>query len=338
MRNQGIALWLLWVALASGSVGLRPALAQLPPQCHPAKVLGADSCAKCHGSEVATWQTTPHHQTFESLARDPRAQEITSRLGMTSVKRNDLCIRCHFTMQDQPDGKTRPIAGISCESCHGAARDWLALHNDYGGPGVTHDSESPAHRAERLARSEATGMRNTRNLYLIASSCLNCHTVPEERLVNAGGHKAGSEGFELVAWSQGLVRHNFVRSAGLRNAESNAGRLRVMHVCGLLAGLEYNTRATARATVKAPYGLTVANRAAATATKLMELQNQLSDPLVHKALVAFASAELRTGNAQQLNAIADQIAAAGSEFATQRDGTTLAAVDQFLPGPETWKR
>lgn len=312
--------------------------AQLPPQCPSAKVLGAESCAKCHGSEVATWQTTPHHQTFESLARDPRAQEITSKLGMTSVKRNDLCIRCHFTMQDQPDGKTRAISGISCESCHGAAKDWLALHNDYGGPGVTHDSESDTHRAERLARSEAAGMRNTRNLYLIASSCLNCHTVPEEQLVNVGGHKAGSESFDMVAWSQGLVRHNFVRSAGLRNAESPPERLRVMHVCGLLAELEFSTRATAKATEKAAFGLAVARRAAATATKLMELQAQLNDPLVQKALIAFASAELRTGNADQLNAVADQIAAAGLEFATQRDGATLAAVDAFLPAPETWKR
>ena len=37
--------------------------------------------------------------------------------------------------------------------------------------------------------------------------------VPEERLVNVGGHTAGSA-FELVSWSQGEVRHNLQKSAG----------------------------------------------------------------------------------------------------------------------------
>ncbi len=308
-----------------------PAVHAQPAQCQPGKVVGADACAKCHGNEVAVWRTTPHAQTFETLARNPRAREITQKLGMVSVKRNDLCINCHFTTQTQPDGNIQPVAGISCESCHGAALEWLQVHNDYGGPGVTHDSESPQHRVDRLERSAGLGMRNTRNLYLIASSCLNCHTVPQEELINRGGHTAGSAGFELVSWSQGLVRHNFVRSQGMRNEESTPQKLRVMYVTGLMADLEYSTRATARATVKADYGVTVASRAAAVALKLVAVQEMIHDPLVQTALEAFSQAELRTGNSGQLNAIADAIARAGSEFATTRDGSTLAALDPLLP-------
>lgn len=60
-------------------------------------------------------------------------------------------------------------------------------------------------------------MRNPSNLDLVAQSCLNCHTAPNEELVNKGGHNVGTLDFELVAWSQGKVRHNFVRSEGKTN-------------------------------------------------------------------------------------------------------------------------
>ena len=66
-------------------------------------------------------------------------------------------------------------------------------------------------------------MRNPVNVYLLAQSCYRCHTVPDERLVNVGGHHAGSLDFELVSWSQGTVRHNFVRTDGKVNAEVTEG-------------------------------------------------------------------------------------------------------------------
>ena len=92
--------------------------------------------------------------------------------------------------------------------------------------------------------------------------------MPNERLVNVGGHNAGSEDFELVRWSQGMVRHNFLRTDGEYNAQSDSTRLRVMYVVGLIADLEFSTRATAQATEKTTYGLKVANRAAKAAVKL----------------------------------------------------------------------
>ncbi len=306
-------------------------------RCDPGRVLGVEACSKCHGSEVATWRKTPHSQTFELLSRNPKAREITQKLGLLSVKRNDLCIHCHFTMQTQPDGNNKAVSGISCESCHGAARDWLATHNDYGGPGVKRDSESPNHRTERLNNSTAFGMRNTQNLYAIASSCLNCHTVPQEELVNVGGHTAGTANFELVAWSQGVVRHNFVRTDGLRNEKSTQERLRVMYVTGLLADLEYSTSATARATSNSAYGKTVAGRAVKVALRLLEIQGELNDPLIQQVLEAFSRAELRTENGQQLQSIADSIAVAGLEFAASRDGSTMSAIDPMLPLPADYK-
>lgn len=307
-----------------------------PPQCDPASVLSYESCAKCHGSEVRVWKQTPHFKTFEQLSRDPKASEICQKLGLRSVKRSDVCINCHFTLQTRGD-RNKPISGISCESCHGAAADWLAVHNDYGGTAATRESETGDHRDERLALSTAYGMRNTRDLYLIASSCYHCHTVPNEKLVNVGGHKAGSMDFELVRWSQGQVRHNFLRSDGQVNAVSSIERLRVMYVVGLIADLEFSTRATANATQKSTYGLAVAGRAAQTAKRLVRLQEVVKIPEIEGVLAAFSKADLRTNNQQQLIAVADAIRQLGQEFAVNADGGELGLVDSFLPTPDQYK-
>ena len=66
----------------------------------------------------------------------------------------------------------------------------------------------------------------------------------------SGGHLAGSQDFELVAWSQGMVRHNFVRTGGTANGAPSPAELRVMYVVGVMADLEYSLRAVAAATRK----------------------------------------------------------------------------------------
>lgn len=320
----------LLVFLLAGSAAAQP------PQCDPDKVLTFESCAKCHASEVRVWKQTPHYRTFEQLNRDPRAKEICQKMGLRSVKRSNVCVNCHFTLQTKGD-KLKPVSGISCESCHGASSDWIGMHNDYGGNAATRETESEEHRDERLALSTAYGMRNTRDLYLIASSCFHCHTVPNEELVNIGGHKAGSEDFELVRWSQGRVRHNFLRTDGQSNARSPIERLRVMYVVGMIADLEFSTRATANATAKSTYGMAVARRAARTAQRLLQLSKVIQIDEVDTVLNAFSKASLSTNNSAQLLGIADQIRQAGQEFAVNADGEGLQAIDVYLPGESEYK-
>ena len=304
--------------------------------CDPTKVMTAESCATCHANEVNVWKQTPHFTTFEQLSRRPRAKEICKKLGLRSVKRSDKCIKCHFTAKET-NGRNKAVSGISCESCHGASRDWLTLHNDYGGPTATKASETSAHRDQRLSDCSDLGMRNTRNLYSIASSCLNCHLVPDEELVNVGGHLATTSDFELVSWSQGMVRHNFLRGDNQKNVESTPEKLRVMFVVGIIADLEYSTRATAIATSQSKYGLTVAERAAKKAIQLHELQKELNNPDIQQMLLAFARAQLKINNEQQLNQIADQIGQIGRKFARDNDGSLLAAVDRHLPDKSSYK-
>jgi hypothetical protein len=114
----------------------------------------------------------------------------------------------------------------------------LTLHNDYGGPTATKETETESHRQKRLKQSAKYGMNNTRDLYSIAMNCYSCHMVPNEDLVNIGGHTAGTKEFELVRYSQGQVRHNFLRSDGETNEPASQNRLRMMYVVGLIADLE----------------------------------------------------------------------------------------------------
>ncbi|WP_235935154.1 cytochrome c family protein [Candidatus Laterigemmans baculatus] len=303
---------------------------------NPNEVLSADACVKCHASEVEVWRRTPHSLTFEELHRKPEAKQIAARLGIRSIKHEDRCVACHYTQQAQPTGH-EVISGISCESCHGASRNWLDLHHDYGGEGVTRLSESPAHREQRIAASVAAGMRNPENLYLMAQSCLRCHTVQDETLVNVGGHSAGSLDFEFVSWSQGTIRHNFVRSDGKTNAVSSPERLRVMFIAGMIAELEASLRAVALATEANTYGVNAAKRAARAAARLRSVAAKVESPQVEQVLTVFDGVGLRLGNAEQLTAAAEQIGELGYRFAEQADGKKFQQLDRFIPTSDRWK-
>lgn len=301
-----------------------------------AKIVGADQCAKCHQAEVQQWMKTPHYATFDALHRTPRAKEIADRLGERSIKRSQVCTQCHYTEQNQ-SGRMRVVAGVSCESCHGAAAEWISIHADYGGEGISKEQETPQHKAERIERSIAAGMNNPHNIYLIARQCYDCHTVPNERLVNVGGHLAGSQEFELIAWSQGMVRHNFLRTGGSVNGTLTPEELRVMYIVGVMTDLEYSLRATAAATSKATFGVASAERAARMKRRLHEVQKLIHEPLIQPALDAVATLELRLGNSQAIIDAADSIGKTALEFAEKANGSSYAAIDPLLPKPEQYR-
>jgi hypothetical protein len=194
-----------------------------------AKIVGPNACAECHKQEVEAWKGTHHFKTFRELPRNAEANEIADKMGVRRVKSESLCLNCHFTVQKKND-KDEPIAGISCESCHGAAKDWVKVHSGFSGK-----KEKTETRAEEEARwklSESKGMIRTHAIYDLAKTCYGCHVVPEEDLVNKGGHRAGSA-FELVSWSQGEVLHNTWYSKGKDNVPASAERNLMLYLVGL---------------------------------------------------------------------------------------------------------
>lgn len=304
---------------------------------NPHGVIGNQTCVKCHASEINVWKSTPHSRTFDELHRRPEAKQIAAKLGVRSVKHDGRCVHCHYTPQTQSTGDVHVIAGVSCESCHGAAKNWIDQHHDYGGESITRRTESPAHRQHRIAGSIAAGMRNPANVYLVAQSCLRCHTTADEQLVNVGGHSVGSLDFDFVSWSQGTVRHNFVRTDGRSNDASPQPRLRLMFVAGIVAELEAGLRATAAATQKATYGITAAQRTARAAKKLASIAQKVDSSHVDRALAVFSGVSLKLNNRPELTRAADQIAQIGIEMAATETGDSFSALDRFVPRPNQYK-
>lgn len=237
----------------------------------PEKVFGRQACQVCHASEAAAWEQSSHNKKAWSLLDHPKAAGFAKALGVTDIKGDSLCTQCHGTQQNKA-GKLTIAEGNSCESCHGGAGGadgWLFKHFDFGtGRRPTSNSkidefladrakESPAHRAARDQAVKATGMNRSADAFELASNCLQCHLVPNEKLVEAG-HPMSTR-FEFVEWAQGEVRHNFLLDAKTnaevptnwsdRNPGGTAdGRKRLMFVAGQLADLEVSLRNRAKVT------------------------------------------------------------------------------------------
>lgn len=329
-----------WRALAV-SLGLAFGLTYAPGvmsqevqlRLQPTKVVGPDACGECHKAEVAVWTQSLHSKTFKEMPRRKKAKEIAKNLGLRRIKAESQCLTCHFTSSMRRD-KVRPIAGITCESCHGAGKGWIKLHADFGGKTVTRETETPEHRKERFAKSEAAGMIRPAKLYDVAANCFGCHTVPNEKLVNVGGHKAGSD-FELVAWTQGEIRHNVWYSK--ENQEASRERQCLMYIVGKALDLEYALRGVAKATKKAKYAVSMARRAKAAAQDMKDIAAVVSVPEIEAIMAAAATVKLRLNNQAQLIAAADKIGAAAKTIAEKYDGSVFAAIDSMLPEPAKYK-
>jgi hypothetical protein len=300
----------------------------------PAKVVGSDKCAECHQKEIGAWKQTPHFSTWDTLHRKPEARKIAEAMGVRSIKRGDVCIKCHYTRQG---AEAEAISGISCESCHGPAADWISIHNDYGGEGVTKEQETAEHKKLRLHNAIGAGMLHPSTIYLVAQNCYNCHTVPNEKLVDVGGHAAGSDTFELVSWSQGMVRHNYLRTGGETNAAEAQEYLRVMYAVGVMTDVEYSLRGIAKATQAQTYARSMAQRANKMRNHLKEISEAAPNPHFAAAVEAAFAAGLKLNNEAALTAAADKVRDAAMAFATDADGSKLAAVDQWIPKPDQYK-
>lgn len=297
------------------------------------KVQGPDECAECHKKETENWKSTHHYETFSSLPRSKEAKEITDKLGLKRIKSESVCLSCHFTSKIRK-GKPKPIAGITCESCHSAGADWMKRHSEFSGK--KKETETDAEAEQRWADAEANGMIRPHMLYDLAKNCYSCHVVPQEELVNKGGHEAGSA-FELVSWSQGEVRHNTWHNGGKENKAADADRQRMMYAVGIAVELEEALRAVGKATQPARYAVAMAKRAHAARKKLREAARTLDTPEFLEMLRAAHSASLKLNNGPALEAAADRVAAAAKRLASNYDGAQLAAIDSLIPGPDKYK-
>ena len=310
-------------------------IAVFPLEVDLAKVQGADACGECHTREMDAWKRSTHFATWKTMHRKPRAREIATALEIKGgIKRNDLCVNCHYTAR-VVDEKPKPVSGVSCESCHGAAADWINVHNDYGAD-KTKETETTEHRAMRLKACETSGMLRPANVYLVARNCYSCHTVPNEKLVNIGGHKAGSA-FELVSWSQGEVRHNYQYSSDQKNRASSSERERVLYVVGAMTDLEFSLRGIAAATKKGRYASAMVKRFQAAMTRLDEIFKLVDVRPLQEAVPPNGGRGLvKLNNQSALLDAAESLSQATETFAANYDGSNLGPLDAIIPGPQKY--
>jgi hypothetical protein len=268
------------------------------------------------------------------MPRKKEANEIAERMGVQRIRSESLCLTCHYTVQEK-ENKKQPIAGISCESCHNAGEDWIKVHSGFSGK--TEKTETKAEKEARWKLAESKGMIRPSSLYRLAKNCYSCHVVPQEDLVNKGGHTAGSA-FELVSWSQGEVRHNTWTSKGKENAPASAAHKRMLYLVGLGVELETGIRAVSRATARKPYAFEMAKRVDQARKQLDAAAKAAPNvPEIAKMVEYAYSAGLKLNNERFLTAAADGVSKLLVSITEKYDGSTMAGLDSLIPGPDKFK-
>ena len=299
-----------------------------------AKIVGPNACAECHKQEAEAWKGSHHFKTFREMPRRKEANQIAEKMGVQRIRSEGICLGCHYTVQ-QKDNSKQPVAGISCESCHSAGQDWIKVHSQFSGK--TEKTETKAEKDARLKLADSKGMIRPSAIYQMTKNCYSCHVVPQEDLVNKGGHPAGSA-FEMVSWSQGEVRHNTWHSKGKENVQANATRKRMLYLVGLGVELETALRAVGKSTVRRTYAFAMAKRADNARKQLAAAAKAAPGvPEIAKLVEYGHSAGLKLNNERYLAAAADGVAKTLATISEKYDGSTMAGLDSLIPGADKFK-
>ncbi len=149
----------------------------------PDKFIGAASCqsSSCHGGagekrhQFLTWVQEDFHYRAYPVLVNARSAQMAQTLGLTSAQTSARCTVCHSPFQSIAPARLTTTAqvdeGVSCENCHGAAGPWLRGH--------TRKDWSYATRV-------GAGMRDLRNFYVRANTCVACHQNIDRDLLQAG--------------------------------------------------------------------------------------------------------------------------------------------------------
>ncbi|MFT7620008.1 MAG: hypothetical protein ACI97A_003665 [Planctomycetota bacterium] len=298
------------------------------------KTVGPEKCGECHEDELASWKKSAHQSSYTTMHKSSLGKSIAAKLGIRRIKKDDSCVRCHYS-QTMVREKPKAKLGVSCESCHGPAKDWMPIHDDFGGKGLTRKDESEAHKSARHSRLVKAGMNHPDQLYYLASKCFSCHVMDEPKLMAPDvGHPTSDE-FELLSWSQGEVRHNFVTGNGKSNTEADMNHRRVLFGLGQIIEVEYVLGALTKADA-GPFFESSVKRLKTARRNVSELSKLLaSDAGLASAVTALHALELTPKN-PKFAALKEVFASHGKSF-SRMDGTSLTALDSLLPKPSSYR-
>lgn len=167
-----------WAALVFGAAILLPQIGAA----EPARFTGELSCrsAGCHGGGVgknqcSIWEKKDAHARAQAILSNARSQRVGQALGMTDPSKEGRCTVCHSPFESISGsrfvGDIKPEQGVSCETCHGPAEGWIRFH-----------TRLDLSREQRLS----AGMREMKDLYHRANTCVACHLYIDPEYVEAG--------------------------------------------------------------------------------------------------------------------------------------------------------
>jgi len=105
-----------------------------------AEYLGFRACTKCHDAQGDSWKISAHAKALDSLKPNTKAdaKKLAKLDPSKDYTRDKNCLVCHVTGFELPGGyslsasmeDTKTLAGVTCESCHGAGGKYRALHGE----------------------------------------------------------------------------------------------------------------------------------------------------------------------------------------------------------------
>jgi hypothetical protein len=101
--------------------------------------VGTKTCAMCHkkdevGNQFGKWQESAHAKAFEVLG-SAEGKAAGAKAGVADPQKSGKCLKCHSTAynfteelqvkgEDGGTAKIVPEDGVTCESCHGAGKNY----------------------------------------------------------------------------------------------------------------------------------------------------------------------------------------------------------------------
>jgi len=147
-------------------------------------------------NEYSTWVVRDKHANAFSVLSNPVAARMAKILGIADASAAPKCLACHaLDVPAASRARTFDLTdGVSCESCHGPASNWLGPHTTKD---WTHQQSLDA------------GMYDDRDLIRRSEKCLTCHLGTREKTVDHEMIAAGHPDlyFELASFQAVMPRH-----------------------------------------------------------------------------------------------------------------------------------
>jgi hypothetical protein len=206
--NLKLGMILAFTACSASLFGGNTVAAETAPA-----FVGSQSCASsmCHGgaddkrNQFNIWLNKDFHTRAHATLNLNRSARIAETLKIADATKDARCTVCHNPFQtvanDRKGERVGKLEGVSCETCHNAAENWLLTHT----------------RTDlKYEQKVAAGMRDLKNLYVRANTCVACHQNIEPDL-RAAGHPELT--FELDGQCVTMPRH-WTETNRLRGAQT----------------------------------------------------------------------------------------------------------------------